>query len=246
MMKTILLTIFISLSAVLMYAQDANDVSTLINAGKVDEAISKYEALPAHESADIYYNLGQLYHQKNNIAKAALNYERALKIKANHQQASNNLSLIREETDLDIIPVEEMFLIRWWKNIAGMLSANVWAMLSILAAAFLIFMLYCWWMPQGYMSKKRAFIGTVATPLVLLLCLALGRTAQQLQYNQDYAIVMQNDYDMHEGADDRSPISKDIMEGTKVNVLDQIGEWLKVTTADTDTGWLKASEVERI
>lgn len=47
---------------------------------KFADAIEKYEAILASEgeSADIYYNLGNSYYKNKNIAKAVLNYERAL------------------------------------------------------------------------------------------------------------------------------------------------------------------------
>lgn len=244
---TLLLAFSLILSS--MNAQSHEQIQSitgLINVGKIDEAIAAYEALPEHESADIYYNLGNLYQQQNDIAKAALNYERAIKLDKRHKQAHNNLDMIREETDLDIIPVEEMFLLRWWKGLAGILSANAWAFVSILLAAALVFLLYCWWMPQSYMTKKRAFLGSVALPLVLLLVLALGNASKNLGDNKDYAIILNDEYDMHEGADDRSPINKDILAGTKVKIIDRIGDWIKVLTADTETGWVKASEVEVI
>ena len=57
---------------------------------------------------------------------------------------------------------------------------------------------------------------------------------------------MNEDYDMHEGADDRSPIIKDIEVGTKVEIVDQIDEWIKVVTVDTESGWIKESEIVRI
>jgi len=231
-------------------AQDVDaiikDADILTKAGKSQQAIEKFESLGEHGSADIYYNLGRLYQENNEIAKAALNYERAIKLNKGHSQANNNLSIIREETDFDIIPVEEMFLIRWWKGIASVMSANVWMILSLLVGLGLIAALYFWWIADRPEVKKKAFIATAILPVLLGIVLALGSTSKSLATNTDYAIVMNGDYDMHEGADERSPIIKDIEAGTKVEVVDQIDEWIKVVTADTESGWLKASEVETI
>ena len=222
------------------------EAMTIAKSGDNQKAIEKFEALESHGSADIYYNLGRLYQENNDVANAALYYERALKLDGGHNQASNNLSIIREETDFDIIPVEEMFLIRWWKALAGSMSANIWMILSFLAAIGLVAALYFWWIADRPELKKKAFFVTVITPVLLGIILALGNTSKLLSTNTDYAIIMNADYDMHEGADDRSPIIKDIEAGTKVEVVDQIDEWIKVVTADTESGWLKASEVVRI
>ena len=222
------------------------DADILTKSGKTSKAIEKFESLGVHGAADIYYNLGRLYQENGNIAKAALNYERAIKIDKGHDQANNNLSIIREETDFDIIPVEEMFLIRWWKAIAGILSANLWMILSVIGAIGIITSLYFWWIANRPELKKKAFIATLVTPILLMMIMALGATSKTLSTNTDFAIIMDDDYDMHEGADDRSPITKDVEAGTKVKVVDQIDEWIKVVTADTESGWLKASEVETI
>ncbi len=219
---------------------------TLTKTGDNEKAIETFESLGEHGSADIYYNLGRLYQENNNIAKAALNYERALRLDSGHEQAYNNLSIIREETDFDIIPVEEMFLVRWWKGLAGLMSANLWMILSLIVAGGLIAALYYWWIADRPDWKKKAFFATLGLPIMLLVILALGNTSKTLSTSTEYAIVMKADYDMHEGADDRSPIVKDIEAGTKVKIVDQIDEWIKVVTADTEIGWLKESEVVRI
>ena len=226
--------------------QILQEALSLTKAGDSQKAIEKFEALGAHGSADIYYNLGRLYQENNDVANAALNYERALKLDGGHSQANNNLSIIREETDFDIIPVEEMFLIRWWKALAGSMSANIWMILSLIAGIGLIAALYFWWISDRPDLKKKSFYATVVTPILLGIILALGNTSKLLAANTDYAIIMNADYDMHEGADDRSPIIKDIEAGTKVEVVDQIDEWIKVVTADTESGWLKESEIVRI
>ena len=226
--------------------QILKEALTIAKSGDNQKAIEKFEALEAHGSADIYYNLGRLYQEKNDVANAALNYERALKLDGGHKQANNNLSIIREETDFDIIPVEKMFLIRWWNTLAGSMSANLWMILSLLIAIGLVAALYFWWIADRPELKKKAFFATVITPVLLGIILALGNTSKLLATNIDYAIIMNADYDMHEGADDRSPIIKDIEAGTKVEIVDQIDEWIKVVTADTESGWLKESEIVRI
>lgn len=244
-----LIIVFISALQILAAQQNeqlVQEALSLIKAGDNEKAILKFEALDSHGSADIYFNLGKLYQDKTDIANAALNYERAIKLDSGHSQANNNLDIIREETDFDIIPVEEMFLIRWWKGLAGAMSANIWMILSLILGLGLIAALYYWWIADRPEIKKKAFIATLALPILLLIVLALGNSSKALATNTDYAIVMNADYDMHEGADDRSPIVKDIEAGTKVEIVDQIDEWIKVVTADTESGWLKENEIVRI
>ena len=57
------------------------------NAAELYESILKNKG----ESADIYYNLGNSYYKMNNIAKAVLNYERALLLNPGNNDIRFNL-----------------------------------------------------------------------------------------------------------------------------------------------------------
>ena len=47
------------------------------------------------ESADIYYNLGNSYYKIGDIAKAILNYERALILKPANKDIRSNLEIAK-------------------------------------------------------------------------------------------------------------------------------------------------------
>lgn len=235
-----------------MFGQDVsvneilNNATTKTEEGNISKAIQLYESIENHGSTDVYYNLGHLYHDNSDFANAALYYEKALKLDAGHQNSINNLSLIREITDVDIIPIEEMFLIRWWKGIAGIFSSDIWMILSLIMALLVILSVYYWWISDRLDLKKKAFVLSIVMPCILGIVLALGSTEKHRETRNDFAIIMNDKFDMHEGADERSPMSKDLFAGTKIVILDQINDWIKVQTADTETGWMKMNEVERI
>lgn len=59
-------------------------------------AIQIYESLLKNgESADVYYNLGNSYYKIGEIAKAVLNYERALLMKPGNSDIRANLEVAR-------------------------------------------------------------------------------------------------------------------------------------------------------
>ena len=63
-------------------------------------AISIYETILQNdgESADIYYNLGNSYYKMDNIAKAILNYEKALLLNPGNGDIRFNLELANSKT----------------------------------------------------------------------------------------------------------------------------------------------------
>lgn len=242
--------IWLALSPITLLSQSPSEIISTAQqyeqAGDIDQAIGTYLQLNDHRSADIYYNIGRLYHEKGQNAMAVLYYERALKTHPHHSASEHNLTILREEVEIDIIPVPEMFLIRWWKAIAALCSPGVWLVLTIMVALLWCVAMYLWWFSKEEQRKKMAFIASIGLPLLLMIMYALGSSAQHERVRSDYAIILDDDYDMHEGADKRSPVVKDINAGTKVQILDRIDDWIKVTTADTESGWIKADEAESI
>lgn len=103
-------------------------------------AIQIYEMiLRTGESADIYYNLGNSYYKIGDIAKAILNYERALILKPANKDIRSNLEIARAKTVDKVTDVPELFFITWLKSITNSMGIQSWA---IIAISFFYYLLY--------------------------------------------------------------------------------------------------------
>ena len=79
--------------------------------GDYVQAISIYETMTQEgESDELYYNLGNAYYKNNQIGKAILNYERALRLNPSYDDAAFNLQLANEKIQDKIEPIERFFL----------------------------------------------------------------------------------------------------------------------------------------
>ena len=67
--------------------------------GHFPEAISGYEALvrAGQWSANLFYDLGNVYLRVGDFGRAILNYERALALERHHPEATANLQIARDE-----------------------------------------------------------------------------------------------------------------------------------------------------
>ena len=125
-MKKITAYIFLSLFAVVAFAQDGVSGATeqmltksladsfyMINDYK--EAIYIYEQLlqKEGESADVYYNLGNSYYKSDEVAKAILNYERALLLSPADKDVEFNLAIAKSKTVDKVNEPYELFFISW-------------------------------------------------------------------------------------------------------------------------------------
>ena len=93
-------------------------------------AVEMYEAILADEgqSSDIYYNLGNSYYKMDNIAKAILNYERALLLNPGDGDIRFNLELAHSKAVDKVVPMSEMFFVTWTKSFGNMKSMLLFSM----------------------------------------------------------------------------------------------------------------------
>lgn len=121
------------------------------NAAELYESILKNKG----ESADIYYNLGNSYYKMNNIAKAVLNYERALLLNPGNNDIRFNLELARSKTVDKVTLPSEMFFITWIQSLINSMSEkdvlNRYCYLYF--DYFYVSLIYFW--QAGSMEKNR-------------------------------------------------------------------------------------------
>ena len=102
--KTILiLTVLLLVLSGMLYAQVTDPAELFSKANKhyenseYEEAISLYEEVTSRDIADkvLYYNLGNAYYRTENLGKALLYYERALKLSPRDEDIQYNIEFIR-------------------------------------------------------------------------------------------------------------------------------------------------------
>lgn len=228
---------------------DHNDLWTTGNqyfeAQNYDSAAYYYKKIADQKpnNAEVYYNLGNTYYRLNNIGKAVLNYERALKIDGAHTQAADNLYLTQSRIENRIQTVPKIFFLRWWQGITNGSYANLYAVLAILI--FIVAMGY-------FIAKKLSYINfdmriqlkiaiLVLSGLFALLAIVAGNRLT----TDRYAIVMQHDTPLTAKPEYSTKHSK-IPEGTKLLICSEKDTWYEVTLPDGRNGWLQKDAIEKI
>lgn len=212
-----------------------------------EKAADIYEQIIAkgHLSFELHYNLGNTYFRLNNIPKAILHYERALKIEPNHADAKYNLELANQRTIDQISNISTFVLVRWWKSWQGLLSSNLWSIFTILASFLGFASLSLWQLSKRQALRKRNFIiGVTCSSIALVF--GFTAAAKFQTENSDNAILFAKEYPLKSGADDSSPDILLLHEGTKVEILDKIGLWSKVCLPNGEQGWLPSDSLVKI
>lgn len=213
---------------------------------KYDSAAAYYNKIAElhPNSAEVYYNLGNTYYKLNDIGKSVLNYERTLKLKPNHQQASDNLYLAEGRIENRIQAIPEIFFIRWWKAMTASNLTNIYAIIAILL--FLGLMAYFILNRLGRIHINLPFQAVIASISVICLIIILSLVAADRAGGADAAIVIRDKAPLMQQPKLSGSSQLLVPEGTKVSIEESSKSWLKVVLPDGRSGWVDAGYIERI
>lgn len=215
--------------------------------GEWDVAASAWSGIASLSvaSPELEYNLGNAMFKCGDYARAILHYERALKLDPSYSDARFNLeftnSLIQDKID----SVPEFFLVQWLRGLCWKLNSDVWTWLFLAFLAFALGCTVC--LLLSHRARRLSFLGGIVALVLALLSLAFAIWQHSDSRRSDAAIVLVPVTSVKSSPDSSS--SKDLFilhEGTKVRVLDELGNWRNIELSDGRQGWMKSADMEII
>ena len=138
--------------------------------GEYQAAIESYEAVLAagQTSAELYYNLGNAYYREGQMAKAILNYERALHLKPNMSDAKENLALANSHITDRITVLPQLFIGRWIDALCTTVTPHAWRiiLLILIAIAGIAVMLLRW--GSNTSLRKTGLAASIVTAVLIV------------------------------------------------------------------------------
>jgi tetratricopeptide (TPR) repeat protein len=252
MKKIITFMLFFVAAGSMLQAQIVDSIwakaNNLYAAGEYREAITFYNMIEAsgEVSADLFYNIGNAYFKQNILSKSILYYERAIKLHPGDPDITHNLALANAMTVDKIEAVPEFFVFTWVKNIRSSAGTDTWAWLSIILFAFCLLLLGLFFFAHNITLRKFSFFLSI---LILLGSITGGIFAyyQKKELHDTSAAIITPAVITVKSSPDTS--GKDLFilhEGTKVTILETLGEWQCIKLADGKQGWILKYAAEMI
>jgi tetratricopeptide (TPR) repeat protein len=210
-----------------------------------EKAIAIYENIVAqgYHSSELYYNLGNAYYKSNKFPMAIVNYERALKLNPNDEDAKFNLQLANTHVvdKIDVLP--EFFLKTWGQSFIQSLNSNQWAILSLLSFIVALGLFLLFFLTDRAMLRKFSFwIGTLLV-VITLLSFTYARKQKNLAQNEPDAIVISPSVVVKGSPDENSTDLFLMHEGLKIRVSRKLdNNWSEIKLSDGNKGWVKNSD----
>ena len=246
-----LITLICLVIATIGWGQDQDNfdkATTLYQKGDYTQAAAVYSSIlkSGKESSALYYNLGNTYYKLNNVPESIYYYEKALQLDPENADAKNNLIFANQMKVDAITPLPKTWVRQLSDGIVGLFSAHTWAVLSIIGvfAFVLSFLLY-------YFVERTALKRTFFSLMLVFLFFAVGSYTlahfchKQVSQTQ-YAILFDKTVRVFSDANAYSSEVMQLHEGTKVEIIEDAKDWVKIRLVNGKTGWTKVSSLRKL
>lgn len=198
-------------------------------------------------SPELYYNLGNAYFKSGDYPHAILYYERTLKSDPSFSDARFNLDFANGLIQDKIDAVPEFVLKSWSRKVCYLASSGTWAVLSIVLFAAALALLLLFRLGSSVWMRRVGFYGSIVAILLSAASFGMAEWQRSSFLRADGAIIMKPVSSVKSSPSMDS--SKDLFvlhEGTKVIVLDSVGQWKNISLPDGRQGWILETDMEII
>lgn len=211
-------------------------------------AIQIYESLlKKGEAAEVYYNLGNSYYKVGDIAKAILNYERALLLQPGNADIRANLEIARSKTIDKVVSVPDIFFVAWTKSLINCLSVDAWARLGVAFFILLLVSFSFFFFSKQIMWKKSGFIAGLICLVLVVVSNVFASEQKSKLMNRNEAIILSPSVTVRSTPSESGTSLFILHEGHKIEIKDNsMREWKEIRLEDGKVGWVPTSAIEVI
>lgn len=216
--------------------------------GDYEAAAEIYDSIRAegYISSRLYYNLGNAYFKMGRIGLSVLNYNRALKISPSDSDIRHNLKVANTyvKDKIDTVPV--FFLRTWIRSWRQSMSSDAWAAVSLVMFALAMGLVLLYLLSGRLSWRKAGFYGALTAFVLAFISVAFAAGQKNEMIDSGEAIVMNNAVSVKSSPDNNSKDIFIIHEGTKVFLENRLNQWVEISIADGNKGWISESAIEKI
>lgn len=215
------------------------------NAEKYEEAISAYQGVLSQEleSSAIYFNLGNAYYKRGQLAPAMLNYERALKLSPLDEDIKQNIGVVQKGLidSFERVPQPIVRTIYTWT--LKLFGPDAWSLLSLIFFAVLLLGTGLYLFST---MKRPGFVSAIFGLVLGIGCLLLAFARENYDETHRPAIVMSASAYIKSGPSEKAEDVFILHEGTKAEVTEHFEGWKKIRLPDGKIGWIPENDIEEI
>ncbi len=222
--------------------------NTYYREGVYYKAIEEYKKLvdEGYVGTSLFYNLGNANYRIGKIGYAILYYEKALDLSPSDEDVKHNLDFAHLSTVDRIQPLPRFFLFDWWEAMLGLFSVNGWAYVVFVFYLLVILLAGAYSYSKTVKEQKIFFFSGIAGVFLLSFSISLLVIKVKREATLKSGVIVEQVVTVKFSPDPQSTDAFMIHEGLKVNLEDQLDNWVKIRIADGKVGWVLEENVEGI
>ena len=194
------------------------------------------------ESGNIYYNLGNCYIKKGELAQAMLNYWRAQRLIPGDKDLQANYEYAKLLLKSKIETRPRIWILRVLDNLYQSFSLN-----RLTVFCFVLYLLLI--AAIGISTVARISRWKLASSLAVLtvfLIISIFALSEQITGLDNQAIILAKEVDAKFEPFPKATDYFNLYEGMKVEVISSKDGWVKVRRQDGKSGWITKNNLEKI
>ena len=223
-----------------------SQANELYNKGSYIEAINNYKEIIKNDfhSAELYYNLGNAYYRLDSIASSVYYYEKALQLNPNDREIIDNLELINKTLVDEIDPITTPLIESILKSLSNIFYFETWGYISIFFSFLIVALFLSYYFANSSRVKRLTFVLLCISSIFMLVSLINGNKGYNNYINNEYAVIYSYETDLKTEPNYRSETLFMLHEGTKIQVLENYNNWIKIRLVNGQVGYIQLIDVK--
>ena len=223
-----------------------SEANELYNKGSYIEAINNYKVIINNDfhSAELYYNLANAYYRLDSIASSVYYYEKALQLNPNDREIIDNLALVNKTLVDEIDPITTPLIESILKSLSNIFYFETWGYISIFFSFLIVALFLSYYFANSSRIKRLTFVLLCVSSILMLASLINGNKGYDNYVNNEYAIIYSYETDLKTEPNFRSETLFMLHEGTKVQVIENYNNWIKIRLVNGQVGYIQLIDVK--
>jgi len=207
-----------------------------------ETAISLYDSILTKEiaSSELYYNLGNCHYKKQDWANSIWHYEKSLQLKKN-EKTIHNLNLAKLKIIDRIEPLPQLFYKKWWTSLTQVFSTKTWQILALLCISIALILQLI----SQFTSLKSKLITKIFSAITVIILL-ITQTSYHNNFTKKEAIIFSETITVNSAPTNSSTNLFTLHAGSKVEIIDTIGDWINIKIANGNSGWILKNSMKQL
>lgn len=247
-MKKMLYILLVLLAQKGLAQDDFRKSNDLYSEGRYAEAATGYESIlrKGHESAEVYFNLGNACYKLGRVGPSIYNYEKALQLDPGQKDILVNLAYVKKMVIDDIKAPEQAGFTGWLSDFAGAYHYDTWAWIAVIFSFVGLFCFSGYYFARTARIKRGFFAGIIVAVAGLIIAVFAAQFLNNSVETERPAIVFIPTAVAKAEPAATSGDAFTVHEGVKVFVLEDKGNWKKVALADDTVGWIESGAIKEL